>query len=64
MGRPPKDQDYIPKIRATFRLASELNKGIKAAVRRKKAKSANAYVEDALRQKLVADGILKKDGSR
>jgi hypothetical protein len=64
MGRPPKGQDYIAKIRVTYRLPDELQKGIKTAVRRKKARSANAYVEVALREKLAADGILKRDDER
>jgi hypothetical protein len=42
-----------------MRLAPELHKGLKTAVRKKKARSANAYVEDSVRQKLITDGILK-----
>lgn len=61
-GRPPKGADYEPKIRTMMRLAPELHKGLKTAVRRKRAKSANAYHEEALRQKLIQDGILKPDG--
>ncbi len=42
-----------------FRLEPDLHKGLKTAVRKKKARSANAYVEAAVREKLIADGIIK-----
>jgi hypothetical protein len=47
MARPRKDEDYQPKIRTMFRLPKELKKRLKAAVRRKKTKSANVYLEMA-----------------
>jgi predicted HicB family RNase H-like nuclease len=40
-----------------FRLPKELKRRLKAAVRRKKAKSANAYLEMALAERLDKDGI-------
>jgi predicted DNA-binding protein len=57
MARPRKDEGYEPKIRTMFRLPKELKKRLKAAVRRKKAKSANAYLEIALAERLEKDGI-------
>jgi len=57
MARPRKDEGYEPKIRTMFRFPKELNKRLKTAVRRKKAKSANAYVEMALSAQLDKDGI-------
>jgi len=57
MVRPRKDENYEPKVPANFRLPKELAKRLKTAVRRKKAKSANAYVERALTAQLDADGI-------
>jgi predicted HicB family RNase H-like nuclease len=57
MARPRKDEHYRPKIRTMFRLPEELNKRLKTAVRRKKARSANAYVEMALAERLEKDGI-------
>jgi predicted DNA-binding protein len=48
---------YEPKIRTMFRLPKELKKRLKAAVRRKKAKSANAYLEIALAERLEKVGI-------
>jgi len=57
MVRPRKDENYKPKIPANFRLPKELNKRLKTAVRRKKARSANAYVEMALTAQLDKDGI-------
>jgi hypothetical protein len=58
-GRPPKGEDYTPRIRTMFRLEPDLHKGLKIAVRKKKARSANAYVEAAVRTKLIADGIIQ-----
>ena len=57
MARPRKSENYEPKVRTMFRFPKELNKRLKAAVRRKKAKSANAYVEAALAERLDRDGI-------
>jgi len=57
MVRPRKDANYEPKVRTMFRFPKELNKRLKTAVRRKKAKSANAYVEAALAERLDKDGI-------
>jgi predicted HicB family RNase H-like nuclease len=57
MVRPRKDENYEPKIPANFRLPKELAKRLKTAVRRKKARSANAYVEAALAERLDKDGI-------
>jgi predicted HicB family RNase H-like nuclease len=58
-GRPPKGVDYIPRGRASYRFPPELLKKIKQAARLKKV-SQNAYVEQALRNQLKADGIFIK----
>jgi hypothetical protein len=58
-GRPPKSEDYEPRIRTMMRLAPDLYKALKTAVRKKKARSANAYIEAALREKMIADGLIK-----
>jgi hypothetical protein len=55
-GRPPKGVDYIPRGRASYRFPPELLKKIKQGARLKKV-SQNAYVEQALRNQLKADGI-------
>jgi len=57
MVRPRKDANYEPKVRMMCRIPKELKKRIKIAVRRKKAKSANAYLEMALGAQLEKDGV-------
>jgi len=48
--------DYIKRGRASYRFPPELLKKIKQGARLKKI-SQNAYVEQALRNQLEADGI-------
>jgi hypothetical protein len=63
-GRPPKGADYKPKIRRMFRFAPDLNKVLGTVRKKKKAKSANEYVEAAVRKQMVADGLIKPDAEK
>ena len=60
-GRPPRGEDYEPRIRTMMRLAPDLYQALKTAVRKEKARSANAYIEAALREKMIADGLIKPE---
>ena len=44
-----------------MRLAPDLYQALKTAVRKEKARSANAYIEAALREKMIADGLIKPE---
>ena len=50
-GRPPKDLNYVERIRVTYRLRPEMVQAIKKAARRRKI-SQTAYVQLAVEQLL------------
>jgi len=57
-GRPPKAGGIEPRIRKMYRMTPEIVKALQKAKRRTKL-SETAYVELALKEKLIADGIIK-----
>jgi excinuclease UvrABC nuclease subunit len=58
-GRPSLGDDHNGRIVVMMRLSPDLHKALRVAVRKKKARSANAYIEAALREKMIADGLIK-----
>jgi hypothetical protein len=61
-GRPTMAPSGQPRIRKMYRMTPEIVKALQKAKRRTKL-SETAYVELALKEKLIADGIIKEPES-
>ena len=57
-GQPPKGEDYVERISVAYRFAPETVKVLKKAARKKKLNQTQ-YVESAILEQAVRDGIIK-----